>query len=397
MFRTKEVILFNWKKPFDETIQSFIGLASQIHSNPYFCDSSSRNIKLLHRLPILFFLICYSTVCTYAQEHKKVVAVKGDGIYSLLRSNGLDPKIYIKSFIELNRENLSSENGLFIGRTYLLPTLSEKVLKPDEEVVQPDSVELNTVKATEIIEKREYAIFGPKYSTVYIESKQLEGAVFYLIAGHGGPDPGAVETYEGRLISEDEYAYDVTLRLARKLIANGALVYLIVRDPNDGIRDERVLKIDNDELTYPAKTIPRNHTLRLKQRVQTINDLYEKNKYSTYQRLIETHVDSRSKGENIDVFFYHHEASKNGKRLAESIQNTFKQKYARYQPNRRYSGTVEQRSDLYIIKNTKPPVVYIEVGNLKSTKDQRRILDYENRDAMAKWIAEGVIADYKLH
>lgn len=349
----------------------------------------------MHRLPILLFFICIITVTTSAQEHKKVVAAKGDGIYSLLRSNGLDPKIYIKSFIELNRENLSSENGLFIGRTYLLPTLSEKVEKQDEEVVQPDSVDLNTVKATEIIEKREYAIFGPKYSTVYIESKQLEGAVFYLIAGHGGPDPGAVETYEGRLISEDEYAYDVTLRLARKLIANGALVYLIVRDPNDGIRDERILKIDNDEITYPAKTIPRNHTLRLKLRAQTINDLYDQNKYSTYQRLIETHVDSRSKGENIDVFFYYHEASKNGRRLAESIQNTFKQKYARYQPNRKYSGTVEQRSDLYIIKNTKPAVVYIEVGNLKSTKDQRRILDYENRDAMAKWIAEGVIADYK--
>lgn len=341
----------------------------------------------------LFSLIAFQSI---AQDtHKKVVAAKGDGIYSLLRSNGLDPKTYLKTFIELNRENLNSENGLFVGRTYLLPTVEEKVVKPDEEVVQPDSVDLSTQKATEILEKREYAIFGSKYSTVYIESKKLEGAVFYLIAGHGGPDPGAVETYNGTLITEDEYAYDVTLRLARKLIAHGALVYLIIRDPNDGIRDERILKVDHDEVNYPEKTIPRNHTLRLKQRAESVNALYEKNKKYTYQRLIETHVDSRSKGENIDVFFYYHEASKNGKRLAENIQNTFKQKYARYQPKRTYSGTIEPRSELYIIKNTKPAVLYIEIGNLKSTKDQRRILDYENRDAMAKWIVEGVILDYQ--
>jgi N-acetylmuramoyl-L-alanine amidase len=35
-----------------------------------------------------------------------------------------------------------------------------------------------------------------------------------------------VENYNGKLIAEDEYAYDVTLRLARMLISNGAKVYM---------------------------------------------------------------------------------------------------------------------------------------------------------------------------
>lgn len=345
----------------------------------------------------LFPLICLilAHLSHGQQDHKEVMAVQGDGIYSLLRNSGLDPKKYLVPFIELNKENLSSENGLFIGRIYKLPNTNEKVEKADEEVVVPDSIDVRTVKATEVLEKRNYDIFGKDYSTVLVESRQLEGAVFYLISGHGGPDPGAVERYNGTLITEDEYAYDVTLRLARKLISNGALVYLITRDANDGIRDESILPVDHDERTYPDRKIPRSQVLRLRQRVTAANELYDKYSYKPYQRIIETHVDSRSKGENIDVFFYYHENSKYGKRLADNLQNTFKEKYARYQPNRKYYGTIEPRSSLYSLKYSKAPAVYVEIGNLKNTRDQRRILDWENRDAIAKWIADGVIKDFK--
>ena len=40
-------------------------------------------------------------------------------------------------------------------------------------------------------------------------------------------------------------------------------------------------------------------------------------------------------------------------------------------------------------------MAYIEIGNLRNKKDQRRILDPDNRQALAKWITEGVLADYK--
>lgn len=105
-------------------------------------------------------------------------------------------------------------------------------------------------------------------------------------------------------------------------------------------------------------------------------------------------MDSKNVNKNIDVFFYHHKLSKNGKRLAQNIQNTFRQKYARYQPNREYSGAISTRS-LYMVHNTLPAMTYIELGNIRNTKDQKRILDYENREAMAKWIAEGLILDYQ--
>ena len=151
--------------------------------------------------------------------------------------------------------------------------------------------------------------------------------------GHGGPDPGAVGKYGNHTLCEDEYAYDVTLRLARRLIEHGALVYMITRDNNDGIRDASFLKCDKDERCYPNLVIPRGQTSRLRQRKDAVNKLYVKNK-GKHQRLIITHVDSRSKRQNIDVFFYYDRRSKTGKKMALNLQNTFKAKYNQHQPNR---------------------------------------------------------------
>lgn len=333
---------------------------------------------------------------------KTVIAAQGDGVFSILRKNGVDPVKYYKEFIALNKEHLNSENGLYIGKTYFLPEIEDSTAIDTERTTLNDSVPVKSIdsismKSTDsipVVKKLEYPIFGETYGSVKVEDSILSGATYYLISGHGGPDPGALEKANGKLISEDEYAYDVTLRLARKLITHNAKVFIIIQDPNDGIRDKRLLEIDYDEVNYPAKKISRNQKTRLKQRTEAVNNLYLKNKNS-YQRLIVTHVDSRSKGKNIDVFFYHHKNSKKGKKLAENIQNTFKKKYARYQPNRVYSGTVGSRSSLYLIKNTLPAMTYIELGNIKSPKDQKRILDYENREALAKWIAEGLILDFK--
>lgn len=336
---------------------------------------------------LLLTISLVTSAFSLAQSPQKtVIAGEGDGMYSILRSNGLNPVKYSKEFIELNKKNLGPDNGLYTGRTYLLPVA--------EQIEEKDTVQVSPQPPVPPAKKvLSYPIFGEGYSSVPIDSEKLKGSVYYLVSGHGGPDPGAVEKYGGKLIAEDEYAYDVTLRLARRLISNGAKVYMIIKDKDDGIRDQRILEVDYDEVNHPSRKIYRSQKLRLRQRTKTVNHLFTKHTH-LYQRLIVTHVDSRSKGENIDVFFYHHKNSKKGKKLAENIQTTFKQKYAKYQPNRKYSGTVGPRSDLYVIQNTTPAMVYIELGNIKNAKDQKRILDFENRDALAKWIAEGLEVDF---
>lgn len=317
----------------------------------------------------------------------QVVAEPGDGVYSLMRKHGADPARSLADFLVLNQQRMRGGIGLYEGSTYLIPVL-KAAPEPEDAVT--------VAEETGPAASAAYEIFGPDYAEVAPESSRLENTVYYLISGHGGPDPGAMTGYGDSQISEDEYAYDVTLRLARNLIANGAVVYVIIRDPDDGIRDARILEMDRDEVVYPDQPIPLNQVARLKQRVDAVNGLYRENA-GKHQRLVVTHVDSRSQGQNIDVFFYYHEKSKSGKKLAESIHETFRRKYAQYQPNRLYSGTFEDRSNLYVVKNTLPATTFIEIGNIRNTRDQKRILDPDNRQALANWICEGIILDYETH
>ena len=341
------------------------------------------------RFSLILFSMAFLLLgeAVFAQDSLVVVtAKKGDGILSLLRNQGVNPYDVYDDFIAININDLRDSVHLYEGRKYLIPLVKDK-----------ETNELDTDEEELILkepESREYSIFGEEYANVVPKSEKLKGAVYYLVSGHGGPDPGAMAVYGGESIAEDEYAYDITLRLAKELLSHGATVYIIIRDYNDGIRDERVLKIDHDEVAYGDKIIPLNHVARLKQRVDIVNDLYQKNK-GHYQRLIVTHVDSRSRGQNIDVFFYHHKKSKNGKKLAESIHKTFQKKYRRYQPNRTYSGTFGDRTELYLVRKTHPAMAYIEIGNIRNKKDQRRILDADNRQALAKWISDGVLLDHE--
>lgn len=351
----------------------------------------------------LFFLVLLVHTALLAQDGpKKVVAENGDGIYVLLRKNGLDPGRYFQAFLELNAGNLGKDNSLYIGRTYLLPptaTTPETLLASTAAEAKPAAATPEKTTAPAPAPKAETAVldiplFGKKYSRLEVKDQQLKGAVYYLTAGHGGPDPGAIGKYGPYELSEDEYAYDVTIRLARRLMEHGATVYMIVQDEDDGIRDESILLSDRDEVSYPNDVIPLSQKERLRQRTRAVNGLYLKHK-GAYQRMLAIHVDSRSKGQNIDVFFYHHENSPHGQRLAQTIHQTFTNKYNQHQPNRNYFGNVSTRSSLYVIKYSHPPAVFIELGNIKNDLDQRRFVLADNRQALANWIAEGMITDYR--
>ena len=73
-------------------------------------------------------------------------------------------------------------------------------------------------------------LFGKALATYPINSRELAGACFYLVSGHGGPDPGAIGNYQGHKLHEDEYAYDIVLRLGRELLMRGAKVHFIIQN-----------------------------------------------------------------------------------------------------------------------------------------------------------------------
>ena len=133
-----------------------------------------------------------------------VVAQDWEGIYELLLRNDLAPSVHKRPFILVNKHKLDGDTLLLAGNTYMLPDLIMTPIPKKKPVSKPTS-HVNP-------------LFGKKYANVPIIDQRLYGAVYYLVSGHGGPDPGAMGTYGNYTLSEDEYAYDVTLRLARNLI-----------------------------------------------------------------------------------------------------------------------------------------------------------------------------------
>lgn len=335
---------------------------------------------------IYFLLLLSITADDIAQNIDNVIftAKNGDSIYKILQQNGLTEASCFNEFIVLNQNNLGKNNTLIIGKKYKLPC---------QPLLQPDTIK--KIEPARLLSKIiTEPLFGKDLEHVEIFDQRLKGSVFYLVSGHGGPDPGAMGETGKNILCEDEYAYDVTLRFGRELLRHGAKVYFIVRDPNDGIRNELYLKNSKDEMCYPDKEIPLNQVERLKQRVDAINTLYRNEKPGTYKRCLEIHVDARDNKKNIDIFFYYHEGSKNGERLASTMRNSIERKYQLKQPGRGYSGDVSMRN-LYMLEKTMPTALFIELGNINHFRDQQRLIYENNRQALARWMCDGVMEDYE--
>lgn len=242
---------------------------------------------------------------------------------------------------------------------------------------------------------RDYPFLGKDNRKIVLKDEKLAGAVYYLIPGHGGPDPGAVGKAGRHVLCEDEYAYDVTLRLAKNLLEHGAVVHLVVQDPNDGIRPLAYLLCDSDEVLLGGKDIPVNQKARLQQRTDLINELFDKHRKDghTYQRVVEIHVDSRAKHERIDLFFYYFPGSAISKATAKAMFEVMQEKYKEHRKNGTYEGAVIPR-ELFTLANAKPPTVFIEMGNIQNQFDQKRLTVVSNRQAIADWLAEGLLLDF---
>ena len=328
----------------------------------------------------LLCIFSLSIAFAFSQERDK--PQKGEGILALLRRNNRTEAKHYDEFIRLNKDKLGKSNTLTMGTVYLLPPLA--------------TADSNKKKNTN--EKKRMGtqpLFGEKYRNYEIKDNALAGACFFLSSGHGGPDPGAIAIVDGRELHEDEYAYDITLRLARNLLEHNATVHIIIQDSYDGIRDDMYLNNSRNE-TCMGKEIPLIQSERLKQRTDEINNLSFRAK-EKYQRAIFIHLDSRSKTRQLDVFFVYQNVKENRDRslkLARTMQRTFRRLYKKNQETRGFSGIILTRS-LYILTNTKPVSILAELANMQNQFDQRRFLLENNRQALANWLCIGFIEDYQ--
>jgi N-acetylmuramoyl-L-alanine amidase len=44
-----------------------------------------------------------------------------------------------------------------------------------------------------------------------------------------------------------------------------------------------------------------------------------------------------------------------------------------------------------MLRKTDAPAVYVELANIRNAEDRRRIVHKDNREAVAKWLAEGLV------
>ncbi len=382
---------------------------------------------------ILIFIIFFnSNIIAVSQNYFTAKPKKGMGLNSFLKEYLLEPNQFnIKKFKELN-PNFEKQNKILLNEVYNLPIIiykynnknirttlgindynkAKEIEKYNKKLIQKKIINslytkslklfvpldlLNFESKQKIIKESQRKknilepLFGEKYKNVKIKNYKLENCIFYLISGHGGPDPGAIGYRDGKELSEDEYAYDVILRLGRKLIENGADVYFIVQDSTDGIRDYKFLNNSTNEKHFGNLPIPNDQLERLSNRVKIVNSLYETNFSDNLKQFaIEIHIDSRSERKNIDIFFYHKEGDTLGLNLAETIRKTIDKKYSKTQPGRGYEGTLSSRN-LYMVRNLKPTTIFIEIGNIQNPKDQKRIIEPNNRQAIANWITDGIL------
>lgn len=377
-------------------------------------------------------------ISAQSQDYLKAKPKSGDGLITFLQRYDLEySSENINSFKELN--NTSSLN-LTLSKEYLLPikiyqfngktirstignndynfayaiqlyneSLTSKGIKlkdfrDDKELWVPvhfnpenksDSKVVEPAKV-KTLEERVYPILGKHHEKIKEIDHILSDCAFYLITGHGGPDPGAQAKKQGHTLSEDEYAYDVILRLGKELIKHGAEVYFIVQDPNDGIRDGVYLENSKNEFYYGGGKIVVDQRQRLKDRSDIVNKLYNENSAKKkHHQAISIHIDSRiSIDKQIDIFFYHAANSSEGELIANTLLTTIKSKYEEAQPGRGYEGSVSNRN-LYVLRHIIPVMTFIELGNIQNFRDQQRILVDNNRQAIANWLTDGLIEYYK--
>ena len=318
---------------------------------------------------------------------------------SIRSSLGLSDWATAEAIAEYNHalyETKVRKEDLFKSRELWVPhhLLKGQTITPTEnKKSDPNKTsETKNEKDSDLLaENNNFDIFGKENAKVKMISNKLNGQVFYIVSGHGGPDPGAIAKRNGKRLHEDEYAYDIALRLTRNLISNGAKAYMIIRDPEDGIRESAYLKPSQGERCWPNEPIPLDQVERLEQRANAINKLYDQNKKAgaKSQQLIVLHLDSRHVNKQIELFFYHKKSSINSKKLALKLQKTIKKKYSEHGKN--YNGIVKSR-DLFMLRETKPTAVYIEIGNMQNTQDQRRFVPADNRQAIANWLNDGLMS-----
>lgn len=300
-------------------------------------------------IPTLFFWVCACSVILAQEDHYTVVAQPGDGIFSLLRKQGLDPVKHYEEFIKLNSEKIKNGSLLQVGVGYEVPRAEDSFKKTGVVVQSKDGVE--------------EPIFDSELAQMSLKSETLKNAVYYLIV-------------EDKKDINNGYAKGVTESLAAELMVHGAQVYILGQEIPDS----------------PELVEPLTEMQQMGNYIEAINKRYIQNT-GKYQRVIVIRAVDIIAGSNTDVAVYHYNKSEQGQRLANNIENVFKKNSV---SNRTYEDVLlifEDKENLYLARNILPAISLITLESA-SKKSKEKIAMQLDRKKFVNVLTNGIMNDY---
>ncbi|MBA4744898.1 MAG: N-acetylmuramoyl-L-alanine amidase [Muricauda sp.] len=300
------------------------------------------------RLTLLFWAWACTFIFGQESTYYKVVAEQGDGIFSLLRKQGLDPAKHYGEFLELNSDKIKKGSALKLGEAYKIPYADDSFKK--------------TGVVVEAMADAEEPIFDKELAQMSLKSDKLKDAVYYLIT-------------ENSTDKDKSFAKDVSQRLAAELMMHGAQVYIMGEDtPNDVLED--TASENNPMGNY----------------IKVINKRYLQNT-GKYQRVLIIRSKNITESSNMSVAVYHYNKSTQGQRFAQNLQNVFKEKSISSRSSNEASLIFEDLNSLYLARNMLPAISLLTIESGSNTSASKISLK-PNKKEFANLISDGILNDY---
>ena len=392
-------------------------------------DLSVARIKQINNLTSSILIAGQELVLTDSRP-QTIIIEPGDSLWKISSRYNITMET-LKTWNNLEEENLFSGQQLQLYATVLnepgpaeeaepagelipevkLASLSYSApiyySRPTESRTQPDNLYAeedldspieNYRKASALMEE-----FNNAIETLPPLSSRLSGYKIVLDPGHGGLDPGAiVENRDGLgnsvYVVEDEYCYDIALRVYKDLKRNGADVFLTIISPNHTIRqspdasltfvneknevwnDEKINRMNQSE------SWPLGSTAGLNKRVELAEDFYRGTpKEKTL--FLSIHADNQPSAGEGTIALYHPEAE--GSQSAEM---------AGFMADYLGMGSYSHKQELRVLhENPAAAAVLVEIRNLAFPNNSWAIRNEKLRQVDADRIVKGLIhyVDYR--
>lgn len=299
-------------------------------------------------LTFIFTFFLFTALSLGQDSIQTVIAQPGDGIFSILRKQGIHPKKYYEAFLELNEGHIKNGSELKQGWPYKIP-------------FAPDSFK-NMGRAISLPEGTETPLFDVELAKLDLKSEELKNAVYYLVVENEG---------------QNNFIAPMATNLASRLLVNGAKVYLIKNTVDIGQTADTDLE---------AKAL-----FRAQQYVDVVNKRYLKNQ-GKYQRLLILRGNGSLQSKNLDVSFYHHDGSDEGEKLADNLEAIFGRYSKKTGKSKDTPSVFADNQSLFLARNMLPPITVLSISD--AVAQPVRHLVRKDQRALTRWIANGMLQDY---